>query len=100
MALFQEVLIHGEGGCGAYRSLAKLNNFFCYKVCRNILHTRERLKRIKIITSDLCPLCNKAAESSNHVLWSCEIVIGLWKGCPFFKALNKLHVKEFVDGIY
>ncbi|KAL5756462.1 hypothetical protein ACOSQ2_021208 [Xanthoceras sorbifolium] len=74
--------------------------FFGWKLSRNILPTRENLWRRKIAHSNLCPLCNKTIETSDHILWSCSKIAVFWHDFPFFVALNRLQVRDFAARIF
>lgn len=45
---------------------------FAWKVGRNILATKDNLKRRKIIKDDTCVLCGQLEETTCHLLWFCK----------------------------
>ncbi|GKD31304.1 RNA-directed DNA polymerase, eukaryota [Tanacetum coccineum] len=55
-------------------------NVFAWKVCLDALPTRCNMSLREIdIPSILCPLCNRAVENSDHILFSCSMVQKVWR---------------------
>ena len=42
---------------------------FAWKACKNILATKDNLKKRKITTNYICDSCGKASESTCHFFW-------------------------------
>lgn len=51
---------------------------FIWRACHNALPTKCNLVRWKIITSEVCELCNEGPEDVLHALWKCRVVEGVW----------------------
>ena len=52
---------------------------FQYKLQDDIVFTKEKLLRFKMIDSPLCTFCKKEIESFEHLLWKCSITEGFWQ---------------------
>ena len=52
---------------------------FAWKVGRNILTTKDNLKRRKISVDDECVLCGQPEEITCHLLWFCKHARGVWE---------------------
>ena len=52
---------------------------FQYKLLDDIVFTKEKLLRFKMIDSPLCTFCKKEIESFEHLLWKCSITEGFWQ---------------------
>ena len=53
---------------------------FGWRVCHDILPTRENLARKTIIKDRTCQLCTRGDESALHVLWECSVAQDVWAG--------------------
>ncbi|XP_028095770.1 uncharacterized protein LOC114293006 [Camellia sinensis] len=53
---------------------------FWWRVCRNVLASRENLFRRKCASSSMCPLCHTASETVEHILFGCDWVRPVWFG--------------------
>lgn len=51
---------------------------FGWRVCQDIMPTRENLVRRRIIKDGTYELCKQASESMLHVLWECEVAQDVW----------------------
>ncbi|CAN1853577.1 Uncharacterized mitochondrial protein AtMg00310 [Linum perenne] len=60
-------------------SLPPKASFFLWKVCANLIATRVNLKKRNCSPSDLCPCCLQMEESTQHLLFECEITRDVWK---------------------
>lgn len=56
--------------------------FFAWQALLNKLPTRARLARWDPSISPLCPLCNLADETIDHLLIQCPFAKNLWLGLP------------------
>ena len=52
---------------------------FQYKILNCIVFTNEKLSRIGLVESPSCTFCQEAAESVEHLLFSCKISSDFWK---------------------
>ncbi|XP_075666035.1 uncharacterized protein LOC142635854 [Castanea sativa] len=53
---------------------------FGWRVCHDILPTRENLARKRIIEDRTCEICTRGDESALHVLWECSVAQDVWAG--------------------
>jgi hypothetical protein len=44
---------------------------FIWRACKNILPTKDNLKKRKVLTDDICNFCCNEVESVLHILWEC-----------------------------
>ena len=51
---------------------------FAWKACKNILATKENLKKRKITTDYICDSCGKEYESTCHLFWLCDKAREIW----------------------
>ncbi|KAK7831246.1 putative ribonuclease h protein [Quercus suber] len=51
---------------------------FTWKVCRNILATKENLWKRKVTQEGLCEECGNMIESTTHLLWFCKQALAVW----------------------
>lgn len=93
---------------------AVLKNFV-WKICNNLLPTKENLFRKHIVHDPLCPFCLVNTETTCHILWSCPSSVAVWQersrrvqkislveseGVCFIKQLMaKLEVEEVEEAL-
>lgn len=65
---------------------------FVWKVCNNLLPTKENLFIKNIVSDPFCPLCQMEEESAGHISWSCPSVMGVWQECSH--RVQKLSIME------
>jgi len=65
----------------------KVKNFI-WRVCRNTLPTRLRLKDKGVNCEHNCVLCNLAEEDSFHLFFRCPSSCNIWSMCDFFTTAN------------
>lgn len=65
---------------------------FLWRGCNDILPTKEKLFKRKIIDDPLCPLCGKEPETSGHFFWRCEASLMIWAECN--RRLQKSTIAE------
>jgi hypothetical protein len=66
---------------------------FLWRVCHNILPTRDNLLKRKIIQDPRCPIYGIEVETATHILWSCPSASYVWSVREiFFQKYN------FVNG--
>ncbi|XP_022024125.1 uncharacterized protein LOC110924425 [Helianthus annuus] len=70
-------------------------NLFAWKAEMNMIPTAEALKnRGMLITDEVCPLCNSAEETVDHLFTSCIVFsviwhkVCLWSRVPLFYAFS------------
>ncbi|XP_059462103.1 uncharacterized protein LOC132191108 [Corylus avellana] len=68
-------------------------NFFLWKACNDILPTKEKLFKRKVVPDPLCPICMSAPESISHILWTCPSAQDVWAECN-----GKLQKSVCIDG--
>ena len=54
---------------------------FIWRACNNALPTKSNLACRRIVSLDLCDLCNRELESLLHALWQCKDVAVMWALC-------------------
>ena len=57
--------------------------FFIWQLCHEKLPTKTLLSQRRIITDDLCPLCQSSSESCLHLFRDCNSVLPLWLSLGF-----------------
>ena len=85
--------IHSEGNTSESSDLAALKQMwrrlwdmnvpnkikhFAWKACKDILATKENLKKRNIIKDCTCDSCGKAVESICHLFWLCDKAKETW----------------------
>ena len=50
-----------------------------YKTLHDIVFTKSKLFKAKLVSSDLCYLCSKTKQDLKHMLVSCPVVSEFWK---------------------
>lgn len=58
----------------------KLKHFW-WRVCKNVLATKENLCKRRCVVSNLCPFCQNSPETAEHLLFGCDWVRAIWFGC-------------------
>jgi hypothetical protein len=51
---------------------------FIWRACKDLLPTRDKLLRGKIVKDPYCPMCGKEAETLGHLLWWCHSAKAVW----------------------
>lgn len=60
---------------------------FGWRLCQDILPTKENFSRRKIVKDSRCSLCKQSSESVLHVLWECGVAQDVWVG-------NRIYVQK------
>jgi hypothetical protein len=77
---------------GSYvRGPAVLRNFV-WKVCSDVLPTKEKLACRHISEDPLCPICCQENESIVHILWKCPASVAVWQEGS--RRIQKLYLNE------
>lgn len=58
-----------------------------WRACNDILPTKEKLCKRKVVEDHICQLCGQETESCYHALWSCVAARAVWSECP--NRINK-----------
>lgn len=72
---------------------SRVVKFFLWKACNDILPTKEKLFKRKVVPDPLCPICMSAPESISHILWTCPSAQDVWAECN-----GKLQKSVCIDG--
>lgn len=77
-----------------WKELCKLKiwpkwKFFYWKLYNGVLATRVKLRRKKILSESLCPLCGKHEEYENHVFKNWEFAMRIWKSSTLGVIANQ-----------
>ena len=54
---------------------------FVWRVCFDILPTRDNLHRRRVRVDPRCELCCQQTESAGHLLWECPLARNVWALC-------------------
>ncbi|XP_062171134.1 uncharacterized protein LOC133876926 [Alnus glutinosa] len=54
---------------------------FLWRLCNDILPTKEKLWKRRIVENPLCPFCGIEVESSIHAVWLCDAAKIVWSEC-------------------
>ena len=64
-----------------------------YKILNCIIFTNVKLNLIGVVESPNCTFCQEAAESVEHLLFSCRISSEFWKHVLSWLRDNDVHVE-------
>ena len=70
---------------------------FAWRACKEILPTKENLKRRKVIENSDCDCCLSQEESSGHLFWSCSRSQEIWAISKLFSKIFDWPVFSFLD---
>ena len=70
---------------------------FQYKILNCILFTNVKLNLIGVVESPNCTFCQEAAESVEHLLFSCRIFSEFWKHVLSWLRDNDVHVNTIYE---
>lgn len=51
---------------------------FLWRICNNLLPTRETLFNWRIVPTPLCSICELEVETVSHILWRCRSTKDVW----------------------
>jgi hypothetical protein len=85
---------------GVWKELWKLEvppavKNFWWRVCQNVLPTKDNLFSKKITPDPLCPICLKEPKTLYHILWQCPSSMAVWQEGS--RRLQKLAIEEVDD---
>jgi hypothetical protein len=78
---------------------------FLWRACRDLLPTRDKLLRRKIVQDPFCPMCGTEAETPGHLLWWCDSARVVWaEGCRRLQKCSSLtgsffSIFEYLSGL-
>jgi hypothetical protein len=55
---------------------------FIWRMCNNILPTKENLLKVGVVNDSMCVICNREPETVMHDIWECPAAQDVWGGCP------------------
>jgi hypothetical protein len=70
--------------------LPRVTKNFLWKICHNLLPTKERLFHKNIVPDPLCPFCLSETETSFYILWYCPSSLAVWQECS--RRVHKLSI--------
>ncbi|KAI8536299.1 hypothetical protein RHMOL_Rhmol10G0246800 [Rhododendron molle] len=73
---------------------------FWWRVCRNILATKENLFKRRCAKDNLCPICDCEVETIDHMLFLCPWANMVWFGCnikPFGNLQGNASAVKWTD---
>jgi ribonuclease HI len=65
---------------------------FVWKLCSNILSTKDQLFRRHIVQDPVCPMCSNAEDTLWHMVWTCPASVAVWQECS--QRVQKLSLQE------
>ena len=69
-----------------------------WKVCNNILPTKENLFKKIIVSDPTYAICDLGTKTIGHILWSCPSARDAWIGCN--KRIHKISTHDYFFKIY
>ena len=73
---------------------------FAWKACRNILATKENLRRRNITKDSTCEVCGEQVETISHLFWFCEHAKEVWSSCKLSFPFDFQPSWDFMDVIW
>ncbi|XP_075661610.1 uncharacterized protein LOC142631351 [Castanea sativa] len=70
---------------------------FRWKACRNILATKENLRRRKVTQEGLCEECGNMIESTTHLFWFCKQALVVWSHSKLVLPFTISKSWEFIE---
>ena len=70
---------------------------FAWCACKEILPTKENLKRRKVIENSWCDSCLAHEETTGHLFWSCSHTQEIWTISKLFPRIYAWPVLSFLD---
>ena len=71
--------------------LPNVVKMFIWRALHNLLPTRVNLRHKGVVKDNLCPLCAKEPETTEHITWECPSAADVWSYGPV--CLQKLATK-------
>ncbi|KAK7850299.1 hypothetical protein CFP56_001159 [Quercus suber] len=73
---------------------------FVWKVCKNILATKENLWRRNITKDNTCEVCKKQVESIGHLFWFYDHVKEVWYSCKLSLSFEIHPSRDYMNVIW
>jgi hypothetical protein len=54
---------------------------FMWKLCSDILPTKDHLFRRHVVQDPVCPMCSGDIETTWHMVWACPASVAVWQEC-------------------
>ncbi|KAK9985942.1 hypothetical protein SO802_030893 [Lithocarpus litseifolius] len=102
--------LDGEGaGCSSSSEIRKVWRFlwgmnlpnkikhFAWKACRNILATKENLRRRNIVDNGLCVCCGSHTETVGHLFWFCDHAKEIWTSSKLSTPFEVMPSWDFME---
>lgn len=68
------------------QKITNAEKHFLWRACHEILPTKANLCSRKVTMDSCCPVCERADETTYHVLWQCPAARDVWSaGCVKFQ---------------
>ncbi|KAK7839286.1 hypothetical protein CFP56_018191 [Quercus suber] len=74
--------------------------YFVWKACRNILATKENLRRRNITKDSYYDVCREHVESTCHLLWFCGHAKDVWSSCKLSFPFEIQSTWDFMDVVW
>ena len=109
-----EIERNSKGTKASSSNLARLHSFwngiwsdqvppkiktFVWRVCNDSLPTRTKLFKRKILHSFSCVLCNKEAETYDHLFLECSFAQAIWLQLPLLNDYRCYSKMKFIDAM-
>ena len=65
---------------------------FQFKINHNIIYTKDKLKKVNLISNDVCHLCEREKHTIKHMLLKCTYVTLVWN--EFFCLVGANHQRK------
>ena len=73
---------------------------FAWKACKNILATKENLKRRDITNDSVCKACEKHSEFVCHIFWFCDRAKEVWESSKVALPFEIRPSWDFIDVVW
>ena len=70
---------------------------FAWRVCHNILPTKENLMRRKVLQDDWCEECKDEAKTTGHLFWRCPRDQEVWQHTKLHFSFDPHSISSFFD---
>ncbi|KAL4627161.1 hypothetical protein ACB092_05G147900 [Castanea dentata] len=70
---------------------------FAWKACRNILATKQNLRKKNITKDDICDYCRAYVETISHLFWQCEHAKDIWTSSKLSLPFEVLPSWDFME---
>ncbi|KAK9990734.1 hypothetical protein SO802_025719 [Lithocarpus litseifolius] len=70
---------------------------FAWRVCRDILPTKEKLMRRKVLQEDWCEECKAESETTVHLFWRFPRAQEVWQHIKLLFSFDPCTISSFLD---